>query len=187
MGWSFNTTPKTKAQFVAGLVAKDTNSEGTTWTWLEHSLRGNHLWGILEVREADGTLLHRVIALELLQCMDGCWGHKSLSESMGPCEVDCPLGYLAKVEVAAGDYGAGWRDKVRAYHASRKAAKAAAKTIAPGQRYLLKNVALDDKTCTIIGPANKRGQWVIRAGNGSAYRVQTSRLGERIEDAAPAA
>lgn len=56
------------------------------------------------------------------------WMYKPLSESMGPCAVDCPLDMLAKVPPIEGDltkdglakWSHDWRNSVREYH-SRKA------------------------------------------------------------------
>jgi hypothetical protein len=50
---------------------------------------------------------------------DAEWVYKPMSETMGPCEVDCPLDLLDMVPCPDSEYAREWRANVRAYHARR--------------------------------------------------------------------
>jgi hypothetical protein len=71
------------------------------------------------------------------------FGYKDMAESMGPCDVDCPLSVLDAASPIEELYGpvtgdgsakwaTDWRAKVRAYHAKRAEGRARAKALAPG-------------------------------------------------------
>lgn len=79
---------------------------------IAHCVRGNTLWTVGE------TPSGRYIGCYLLQNggRDSGWGYKPMEESMGPCEVTCPLSYLDMVP-DPGSYATEWRKKVREYHA----------------------------------------------------------------------
>lgn len=120
MGWSFRCDPQSKKSLIEERIRTQSNSDGTTWTVLAHSIRGNSLWKVVEVTK-PGEESKRYIALDLLGTggqRGGGWGYKDIDESMGPCETSCPLSYLAMVPDPGG-YATGWREKVRAYHARR--------------------------------------------------------------------
>ena len=84
--------------------------------------------------------VERWIEVTLMQCHNfpgegRSWGYKDMEETMGPCEVSCPLGYLAMVpertcppdckrcaeDSCSGLWARRWRERVRKYHAERKA------------------------------------------------------------------
>lgn len=49
-------------------------------------------------------------------------GWKEMDESMGPCEAECPLAILDLLDPPDEDsHAKDWRERVRAYHAKRKA------------------------------------------------------------------
>ncbi len=128
MGWDF-ARGQTREQLIAELTRNESNPERdlvclahcykSTWT-----TEGN-LWSVREVRHKDASgavvKIERLIALDLCECRPQYgWGYKGMDESVGPCYYDCPLKYLDMVPQAEGPYAAGWREKVRAYHANRK-------------------------------------------------------------------
>lgn len=159
MGWDFYCDKSwTKARIVADKVAgNDMRWDGHQATVIAHALRGNHLWRVVE--KPDGS---RFIALDLLRSggRDSGWGYKGLCESVGPREVDCPLGFLDMVP-PNDDYG--WRDSVRAYHANKRA-RASVK-LAPGMP-----VTIYGKAYTIIRKREPRG-WIVRGQDGRIYRA----------------
>jgi hypothetical protein len=122
MGWSFDTVPCTKEQYVKNLLS---SSAQAPLALRDHALVGNNLWLVYVHPE----LPEPFIGLQLLQydSSSRCWGHKSLDESMGPYEENCPLRMLNKAPEPQSPYrdslGRTWRDRVRAYHANKRAAK----------------------------------------------------------------
>jgi hypothetical protein len=57
------------------------------------------------------------------------WVYKPMDETMGPCEVDCPLSLLDMVPCPDSDYARKWREEVREFHSKGSASRA---VIAPG-------------------------------------------------------
>ncbi len=134
MGWLF-----TYGQTLKGIIAERTAGWETTLddgtfvktVCLRHCYRGCAFSGVLwtvfertftkdgaEVRPAE-----KWIGCDLLRWHKDSWGYKDMSESMGPYQVSCPLGYLAMVPVACES----WREGVRAYHERLKAKRLARK------------------------------------------------------------
>ena len=112
MGYTENCHPQPKADFIAERLRgwDNTSSAGRT---LKHSLRGSHLWKLVEVTEKKSGKTEKYIALDLIGCRAGCWGYKDICESMGPYETDCPLTWFDEVPVPSGEYAQGWRDRCR--------------------------------------------------------------------------
>lgn len=170
MGWTFTYSHKTKKQEVDYLLSPYCRNAGATV--LAHSLRGNTLYSVVE--NADGS---RYIAVDLIQYSraDQCYGHKDLSESMGPCEVNCPLSFLDMVPEPEHNYG--WRDKVRAYHAARTAK--AKRTFAPGQR-----ITLGGQGFTLTAPrttsTGRAAGWYATGDDGTRYRVSAAHMGRAV-------
>jgi hypothetical protein len=84
---------------------------------IKSSAVGNNHWYVAESSNGE-----RFIGLDLMKGggRESGWGYKDLCESMGPCEVNCPLSFLELAPVPDGEYAAGWREKVREYHAAKK-------------------------------------------------------------------
>ena len=86
---------------------------------------GKHLWAVFKPAEGESYL-----TLFLLMKHGKDWGYKPISESMGPCDTDCPLALLDLAPVADAD----WRARVRT------AAKRAKATFTAGDRVLVYGV-----------------------------------------------
>lgn len=94
---------------------------------LRFCYRGNRFSGVLwSVWENTWTDLEtkdelrppeRWIQCDVMKYIGGDWGYKPMCEGMGPYVYSCPLGYLALVPKPDGEYGANWREGVKAYHA----------------------------------------------------------------------
>lgn len=114
------------------------------------------------------------------------WGYKDMAESMGPCEVDCPLAVLEAADPAeslyTGDsleWAAGWRARVRAFHAAR----AAASTLNTGDRVWVRHSDPAANPYTVQG-RQKRRVYCTRADRpGQFYWLPTADRIERIERA----
>lgn len=103
MGWLFMSEMRTKSQLIAHLTAPN---EG--WRTLAKCVKGSALWAVHE--NADSG--KRLLACYLLGADQGAWGYKDMTESMGPCEISCPVAYLDMVPDPGG-YATAWRARVR--------------------------------------------------------------------------
>ena len=118
MGWLFSCNRgHDKATLVAEL--RRPSRYGDKQRLLKSTVVGNNHWYVAEIL-ATGE---RYIGLDLMQSgyPDHGWGYKDLCESMGPNQVNCPLGFLDLVPNIPEPYGAAWRERVKAYHAQRSA------------------------------------------------------------------
>jgi hypothetical protein len=107
MGWSFNAHSQTKESYISEIL------DGFNCPVLDYSVRGNHLWILLD------TVPVPIIALALLGSQRGCWGHTLMEESCGPDYYDCPLKFLKRAPEPQSfnldhrDSGQSWRHFVR--------------------------------------------------------------------------
>lgn len=101
---------------------------------------------------------------------DPRWGYKDICESMGPAEVTCPLAYLEMVPPPGGEYAAGWRERVRRYHAERAERSAAGRTAQPGDEVVLCEGCKPGRLTVL----SKHGAGLrCRGPDGRVYRVAT--------------
>ena len=156
MGWSFAHNA-TRADVIKELTATRAESNGTTWTTLAHATRGNVLYYVVEITKPEAAP-RRFIGVSLLAAERGYgWGSKDMEESMGPCEVSCPLSYLDMVP-DPGSYATKWREHVRAYHARKAVTSLDMKRLAIGDTVRLREgckprlfIVRDRKGRTILG------------------------------------
>ena len=165
MGWSFAMTRShKKADVIARVRSGRFFAEG--YRLIEDRIVGNHLWGVME--QPDGI---KTIALVLMAGggKDMGWGYKSITESWGPCELDCPLSLLDKVDPPTNDHARAWRDKVIEHHRLMGKKK---KVIAPGQ-----TVTLNNQQYTLIEPYAPRKGWLVKhTETGQRYRMKAKDL-----------
>jgi hypothetical protein len=107
------------------------------------------------------------IGLDLLKGTPNGWGYKDLDETAGPNAVDCPLSYLDAPHVAPEGYAPQWRERVREYHAKKKARP----KYAPGLV-----VKLCDWTYTLEHPAGARRGWAVTRSDGQQFRMNAGQL-----------
>jgi len=110
----------------------------------------------------------RFIACYLLSGRGGDWGYKDIDESMGPCELSCPLAYLDIVPQPPSEYAGPWRERVRAHHAKRKERERATRAAEPGDTIFLK------AGCTIatVTVTERRGSVLVgKAPDGHIFQV----------------
>ena len=121
MGW---TTGYNSRNEVVAEVTKSWENDLRRIEVVKKFFSGNNLWCVFEqTSKAASTDVERFIVVFLIRCWkvqggDFDWGYKDVSESMGPCEVSCPLSFLELVPDPGG-YGTAWRQRVREYHARR--------------------------------------------------------------------
>ena len=173
MGWSFmHDRSYDKPRLVEYLISREFN--GRSHTVLKHALVGNHLWTVVEVTR-EGELPYRFIGLHLLQSggTTSGWGYKSLCESQGLYEVDCPLGMFDLVrEAPASEASKGWRDAVRKHHALKSRAR---KVAVPGLE-----VTIGEQAYILRSPRGRKGWLVERASDGVNFRASASQVAAAV-------
>lgn len=87
---------------------------------------------------------------------------KTMTESMGPAQVDCPL-RLLNHPCTTGSYSAQWREAVRQYHANKKSKPAA-------QDLLGKKISLYNKEYNVLG-VKKRSYVVEEVSTLKRFRL----------------
>ncbi|WP_411688803.1 hypothetical protein [Acinetobacter indicus] len=76
---------------------------------LDRAYHGNTVYSLVQIKK-DGS---KLILVDLVRKgSDGFWGHKPLSESVGPYELDCPERIL-KQSTCQSPLAVAWREKCR--------------------------------------------------------------------------
>ncbi len=162
MGWSFACdTSHGKKQLVESL--RRPSRFGDNSKLLQACTVGNHHWYLARTTHPDGTAT-TWIGIDLLQGggRNSGWGYKSMDESCGPCQYDCPISYLAKASEPTG-YAIEWRNKVREHHAAKKARP----EYAAGQVW-----QFGPHQYKLHTPSHRRRGWVVRrVSDGHVFRM----------------
>ena len=192
MGW-LHTHNASKRDIIDELL-KPWSHDGVTSSVIAHSVRGNNLWMVYQ--QVKGDEVQRFIGLALLSYDRECngYGYKAMDESMGPSEVNCPLGFLDMAPAPecphdpkhpeSGDPSCGatwsrqWRKRVRAYHETQNARRKSKPTI--GKTYRLVNVRLGYASETVRITGIEHGKWVGLLRSGTPVRVQRSCIGPEV-------
>lgn len=104
------------------------------------------------------------LAVVLLKAHKGDYGVKFMEESMGPCEVTCPLDLLEMVPPSTSEYGMKWRAEVQAYHARRAQKFAIGDTVRVyGKEY-------------VITGGIKRSWYIKSKETGTVYKCGASKM-----------
>lgn len=116
MGWLYGWDSKPD---LVRHITRESDNDAARHTIIKKAIRGNNLWTVMEIENKQKGTTIRLIVLYKLSSYDGDWGYKSISEDMGPYEVNCPLAYLDLVSPAeeVGSSCAEWRASVRRHHA----------------------------------------------------------------------
>lgn len=190
MGWTFCPT-QTLPDLIAERLREKrwTSEDGRNFNdkVIASSKRGNNLWYVVERTVNDGEP-YRFIALDLLAYdrHHGA-GYKDLCESMGPSEKNCPLKFFDLVPVPDGEYGKGWRERVREWHSSSTAERKRRAALNPkeGEKWRMKAGLVDRATKKIplhtvrilsVDGKNIRGM----ANDGMVYSIAAKHLVERM-------
>lgn len=120
MGWTSSNW--TRAEMISAITrATET---------LKHCCVGNSLWTIQ--RWGPEGKKTTAIVLYLMERGKDEWAYKDIPETMGPCEVSCPLSYLEECPLPEPPmFAANWRERVKTAHAHAKEAGA----MEPGQSF----------------------------------------------------
>ena len=179
MGWliSHDLTKKQQvAELVKGWEHTNKNGKVVVQACLDHSTRGNTLYGVFEV-SVDGVATERYIAIFMLRKDRGYgWGYKDLTEAMGPFQYDCPLKFLKMVPEVKCEK---WRELVRAHHEKRR--KRSSETIEPGtvfqfaKGFKAAGGSLDGEEAKIL---RKQGRGWIAQLEHTTIKVMRRHIGE---------
>lgn len=152
MGWLFSTAWPT-----ASAMRDHLRDELTRSGW---TLKGDALTAYgrryYAVTERDGEPATIFVALLDSHGRDGGWGYKDMDEGMGPYVTDCPLRLLDLAGPPRNETAAKWRDRVRAFHAGRRAGAAVVKVAKKGDKVWLTGrpnpyTVLGRRKSTLIG------------------------------------
>lgn len=130
-------------------VSQSWENETTKVTRLRYCTRGNTLYALMQTEKKDQPTTRWILVALLLRASDG-WGYKPMDESMGPCEVDCPLEYLNEATEPVNDWAREWRERVRASAKKRERAKSIKVVLAPGDTVYLEGAAKPIGEVTLI-------------------------------------
>ncbi|MFD1192845.1 DUF6927 domain-containing protein [Phenylobacterium conjunctum] len=104
------------------------------------------------------------------------FGYKDMSESMGPCESECPARILNLLTATENTYALDWRARCRS-NLALKARRAAKPTPKPGDVVVLAEPLQfrDGRTFSrfeaVAWPGRRRGRLVFRSELGGLYRI----------------
>lgn len=170
MGWSFSCD----VNYTIAEQLADFRTPGRHYSAHYKLLRsvrvGNNHWALLE----DTRNGHHIIALDLMKGPSKKHGqgagYKGLSECEGPYHFDCPLSILDNARAPKNEYAYEWRQKVRRFHADKKAREAA---IGPGAV-----VEYGGHKYRLDSPAGPRKGWNVSRLDqpGSWYRIRARQL-----------
>jgi hypothetical protein len=169
MGWLYACDPREgRAELVAKFRRPGFWSEGVTV--LADRVVGNHYWAAIEARG------RRFVFLALMQSggRGMGWGYKDMDEYAGPYVVDCPLALLEMTDEPTEGHAVGWRQKVREYHAAKRAKRAARRVLEPGTV-----VRLAGQEYRMHSSAGPRRGWYVSfvGGGGTLYRMNARQVG----------
>lgn len=169
MGWSFAYDDVGRKAHIESLTNQRHFSEG--YVPLEHRVVGNHVWQLVQMPDGRKFICLDLIAKE----RNGGWGHKGMSEDMGPCYYDCPLSLLNKADPVDVGYAVEWRKKVREYHAKRKTTKPASGMVV---KYGQHEYRLECQW------APRKGWKVTRIEDGCEFRMNAKQLAQALRNTA---
>lgn len=163
MGWTF-CSAWTRDSLKAEL---NTLAEG--YTMLRAADAGGAYWQA--IRNPAGAV-YIVCNLIERDRQSGDLGVKTMDEGFGPNNVACPLSLLALAsEPAPNEFARQWRERVRAYHAARKA-KPEPQT---GMR-----VTYCGNEYRLHTPAGPRKGWYVTNASGAMFRMRAHQLSQAL-------
>lgn len=166
MGWLYSSRWLERKDLIKHLT------EGNGVKTLKHCLVGNHLWCVHEYALPHRTI--RFVCLYLMKGPHNCgkgytgsdkdwWGYKDVDETMGPCELTCPVSYLEMCTAPESHYAYEWRQRV--YERGRKA-----RSLKVGSRW-----KWGDKVVEII-KRRSPSSFLVRAYEHDVYRCSLNAL-----------
>ena len=133
--------------------------------WISAGTKAREVWGLVCLVRHNPSDREGLV-----------FGYKDMSESMGPCESDCPARILDLLTATENTYALAWRERCRA-RLSDRSARAAKPTPKPGDVVVLAEPILfrDGRTFSrfeaVSWPGRRRGALVYRSELGGLYRI----------------
>lgn len=165
MGWTGCAEWTSKAAIIAAIKRDEL---GPAWKILASTTRGSTLWLVAErfpthgSETVAGPPARHILCFLLEGDRKGGWVYKDLDETMGPCDISCPLSFLEMVPDPGG-YATEWRARVRGEAARRADLKANLKV---GATLVLRSGCKPASlTCTSVTPLRGEGPY------GVIYRI----------------
>lgn len=159
MGWSFGWDSKKE---LVDLASQD-SFYSAGYKHLKTRVVGNNLWSAIQ--KPDGEVM---ISLVKLQCAEGEWGYKAMSDSMGPYEYNCPLSLISMTTTSSSAAATEWRENVREYHRAIKERPA----YAGGQTW-----EFGGEEYKLTEPAGPRRGWIcLRVRDNKVFRFAATHL-----------
>lgn len=123
MGWDSEHKPEgvTVKQFIRAKLNYEDDKQKRT-VLKDAAKFGNYFAQVESINKATGarSVWAMVVEVTLTPSDYHNITYKYVDESMGPYTVDCPLNILDGLDPPENDYSAQWRERVRAFHASKK-------------------------------------------------------------------
>lgn len=170
MGWLFEHHDRGREAFLKRLT--DKTHFGEDYTPIKSRVVGNHVWQAVRYDPVGEVFIYlHLIAKQ----RNGGWGYKGMSEDMGPYFYDCPLSLL---KLCTGPDTSGskeWREKVRAYHAAKKAMPK------PETGLVVKSGSYTYQLLEKLAP--RRGWRVKEVDTGATYRMPAAQLSRALSTA----
>jgi hypothetical protein len=171
MGWTYGSDWTSKQEIVDHCI-----DWGDKFTKLDHAVRGNHLWVLIQYGEGDrkGDVF---VALYLLQKDGREWGYKDMDDTCGPYYYDCPLSYIKRT-IESGrtprQTTLEWHEKVKLHHATKAVKRQKTSLLKEGLKIKYQEVIykLMDKY------PGRKGWKVMSLEDNSIYRMTAKQTSE---------
>lgn len=172
MGWLFEWHDRGRAEYLKRLTNKDHFATG--YTPIACRAVSNRVWQAVRHETTGEVFIH----LDLIaKQRNGGWGYKGMSEEAGPYYYDCPLSLLAMCTEPKHEYSKEWREKVRKYHAAKKALPKPE----PGL-----TVKIGERQYELLEKLAPRKGWKVRdIDYGGLYRMPMKQLSRALSTVTP--
>jgi len=172
MGWTYPYNRNSKAE-----LALDLLQMGPTRKVLDHSMRGNTYYVLIEYADGSGRTLRGILVYLLQPDEQGRYGYKDMDETMEPYYWDCPLRLIDKAdEIGPSPYPAAnaWRKQVRDLQAKTSSHAKKVRELKRGDTITLVGAAIPHILILDVKP-------LIGEYENKIYRIPQRFVGERVE------
>ena len=149
MGWDFGWDSR---ESLIQHNTKSWNSGTESFECLAYTVSPGVLWAVWEVTISPDKE-YRWIACDLIECRDGQWGYKGMSENMGPYTYNCPLRFLEMVRLESpNEFNLEWRKLVYEYWEEKHEKREVKKAVKIGDTLILKNSTIPEVYVISVKP-----------------------------------
>jgi hypothetical protein len=169
MGWTYGNDWRTKNDII-----EHCTQVSKSLTKLDHAVRGNNLWLLLQVNEGErkGDIF---VTLILLQKDDGIYGYKEFDDTSQPYHYNCPIGFIKRT-VASGrtlsDCTKTWHEKVFEYHAMQRERAKKRASVKAGMKLKFQGVIYE-----LISKYSGKKGWLVKSlSDNATYRMKACQI-----------